>query len=933
MIIRFATSHTVALVCLVNICFNDNSVAWPVAPEMSSWSGPIGFEYVGGTASNFPMSGGPDSGAPEIAMISEIGFSGDSLAVTGRGFEDVVFKLWNGDQTTSVIPITTGYVEVDAGADRAALTLPAGLPKSTYFIWPTKVVGDTELVGTPIRVNAPQVTWSYPSEIRRIGSTAGINLKVFGRNLAKPGRRTYAVIEGGSTFLLNALPSTDPILPVSAPGEVEARVEPYHLDITLPDLNPGTYQLRVYSGGGGKFGWSEPFPIKVVSATAVNNGHYFVSSYYAAANDGVDDTQQLQNAIDAAFSAGGGTVRLHAGEYNISYPLQLKQGVTIDGVGVATYNPETRSVDVNTSNTLIRFKATTPHPNPPASLIEITGADCGIRELTLLNDNTGHDQSVVKISGENARRIKIRDTIFVVHDKRRWRENQTINAGIPAPYEDTYLPYNTTLLDNGFIDDGALWVDTYGPVDLSVSTCKFYTPGPGIQLGQLQPSWNSMEQHLPSTDSVEIVNCTFRGTYAGEPNRQKNASASGRAVGVFLANAKRVSVQGCDFAGVAKTQRAIMCRTLLAFNSANRFFQFAHNYSENVGSHPSAVNMDANQGEQYLFHWRHPFSGIFFVTSAGSDFVRVRINYIDEDPDEDDPHYFRDHVNSRILSGVGERVGQDYHWIAFISKGKGAGQYREIVSKEPYSTYAMRLNLDRPWRVVPDATSRINVIPAYRDLVLYNNYLDGGPGDPTHKIHGPTLYFEAFGNHMVKNTIKRVTAGVIFASRYRSPSAWNYALENIIEDIVDGYTGDTAKEPCALNDQIYQTTPEWPAEENPATYDIGQVWYSVGNVFRGNICNEVINGITVRARYTGRARTNIPNPVEHVGAGMMLNIIEKNTIDAVRGMTFSLPVNGAYVNNNTIIASEGDYFQDVIGEDGGPGIIIIDGVPWEPGIP
>ena len=179
------------------------------------------------------------------------------------------------------------------------------------------------------------------------------------------------------------------------------------------------------------------------------------------------------------------------------------------------------------------------------------------------------------------------------------------------------------------------------------------------------------------------------------------------------------------------------------------------------------------------------------------------------------------------------KSGQNRHWIAFISQGRGAGQYREVKAQENYSYYAKKLTVDRPWRIIPDSTSRINLLPAYRDIAIYHNSIDGGVGDPTHKIHGPTFYFEAFGNHVAKNTIRNVTAGIIFASRYRCPTAWNFALDNKIEDIVDGYTGDTATEPVALNDQFYQTETAWPPLNDPVNYSIGQVWYTVGNVFRG----------------------------------------------------------------------------------------------------
>ncbi len=163
---------------------------WPSSPDETRWIGPSGFDYVGGTASNFPMVVAAGAGAPEIATMSEIGFSGDSVAVTGEGFSGAEFKVWSGDQTAALVDIDEKHVEVTPGADRAVLTLPSGLPKSTYFVWATKPDGSGgESKGAPIRVNAPAVTWTFPTSVQRIGSTSGSLLRLFGRNLSKPGIR------------------------------------------------------------------------------------------------------------------------------------------------------------------------------------------------------------------------------------------------------------------------------------------------------------------------------------------------------------------------------------------------------------------------------------------------------------------------------------------------------------------------------------------------------------------------------------------------------------------------------------------------------------------------------------------------------------------------------------------------------------------------
>jgi polygalacturonase len=56
----------------------------------------------------------------------------------------------------------------------------------------------------------------------------------------------------------------------------------------------------------------------------------------AAANGATDDTSAIQNAIDAAASAGGGVVTLGAGTFLINGHLVMKSNVKLAGVGPAT---------------------------------------------------------------------------------------------------------------------------------------------------------------------------------------------------------------------------------------------------------------------------------------------------------------------------------------------------------------------------------------------------------------------------------------------------------------------------------------------------------------------------------------------------------------------------------------------------------------------
>ena len=59
-----------------------------------------------------------------------------------------------------------------------------------------------------------------------------------------------------------------------------------------------------------------------------------VDDFNAVGNGAVDDGPAIQNAIDAAFNDGGGTVLVPRGKYKITSTLQLKDNVTLKGIGV-----------------------------------------------------------------------------------------------------------------------------------------------------------------------------------------------------------------------------------------------------------------------------------------------------------------------------------------------------------------------------------------------------------------------------------------------------------------------------------------------------------------------------------------------------------------------------------------------------------------------
>jgi len=112
----------------------------------------------------------------------------------------------------------------------------------------------------------------------------------------------------------------------------------------------GTYDVKV-SGTNVPYTytWSA---IDILSSDAsAENSIYNVKDYGAKGDGSTDDTTSIQNAINAADSAGGGIVFLPQGTYNITSTLSLKSGIAFVGAGqgavTLNYSGNSVAIDIN----------------------------------------------------------------------------------------------------------------------------------------------------------------------------------------------------------------------------------------------------------------------------------------------------------------------------------------------------------------------------------------------------------------------------------------------------------------------------------------------------------------------------------------------------------------------------------------------------------
>lgn len=123
---------------------------------------------------------------------------------------------------------------------------------------------------------------------------------------------------------------------------------------------------------------------------------------YSAVGDGIaDDTTPIQNAINAAFSAGGGRVYLRSGTYKLTSALTMKRRVYLMGDGIAAGQSGVA--------TILFQSSTTAH-----AITAVDQQDMTIEDLTIAGPGSGSGNGInltrstnPDISGLTFRRIQV----------------------------------------------------------------------------------------------------------------------------------------------------------------------------------------------------------------------------------------------------------------------------------------------------------------------------------------------------------------------------------------------------------------------------------------------------------------------------------------------------------------------------------------------
>lgn len=263
-----------------------------------------------------PPAFGVTQSAPEIAGSSKAADRDEIVSMTGVDLEgSSKFRIFSQAPSAAKGQVSVvGSLRADSTA--ATLLLPNALPAwSMYLVWPDR----DGKIGQPVAVNRTDAWWLGPEK-----GTVGSLVSVYGRNLAR----------GNGTSLSYVY-----IKPAGSKGAYvkPVAVNPFKVDFSIPDMPAGSYEVWVHNSHGGRFGWSGPLKLDVLSRSqwADQQKNVLDVKRFGAAGDGTtDDTAAIQKALKAAGTAAPASIYFPTGTYIVRSPLTAPNNVAWTGDGM-----------------------------------------------------------------------------------------------------------------------------------------------------------------------------------------------------------------------------------------------------------------------------------------------------------------------------------------------------------------------------------------------------------------------------------------------------------------------------------------------------------------------------------------------------------------------------------------------------------------------
>ena len=843
-------------------------------PDFSSYFAPHGvvtkIKVPGG--SKLPAIGAKaGSNVPVISEFSDLTYGDETIAITGDNLAGATLTVWAEGILKDVTPLRTDNSKMQ-------VVLPKEAGKSMMIIWPKNKNG----VGTPVRVNAPEVWWTN-AEVKT-GSKLWDSFQVL-----HPEDEDKEICLYGSALSLEG--KTPLVLAVHENGKQETLevkdANPYQIRVSYPkSLTEGKRcKIYVHNGTGGAYGWSDAVFFNVEKKTTSEEKklkEFKVDDFGAKVNDGQDDSVAINKALAEAAKEGGGIVRFGKGEYNINSTIKISdeypKGLVFCGVGEGKYDfksslapSEYEMRGVSGTYTIIRFVDPS---SIPTYMLHVDGNNVSVRDMTINGGEDGvHNKFNVFVHGENIAFNKVR---FIKSDVRDFTQNSSADL------------VSTTNLE----------IDNYSK-NITVKDCEFHSKSSGISIANIEGIWPwGYFDGERTVKNVLVDGCDFYGytsPYKSPKGKRPRGDEGMASHGITAINLDGGVFTNNTFQGYDRENLKLLVRGF-CFGLPTKHTYVANNTFKNVGNYPGS-GYDTNSGEQILYHGQDAIGSIFEVVETKGNDLTITTEGIEmvKNGQLIKPADTTTNAGSTVPEGFDLGAGG----AVFICSGKGAGQVRNVTAYD-YGDDTITFTLDEPFAIDPDSTSIVTLTAPFMENIIYNNSI--GNDKPTLsfslKTGGVLMFYQSCDTIIANNDIHNMSFGVSLNSTFKMPTYWTTVRDNVLSGITEinkdaMQGGDTTLDAAFFCDSVRGNAGE------SAGWDKYNVWYALGNVFRNNKCS---NGDVAGELVTNRWNLTNPGLNEYFGEekGNTMSIYENNTFnDVAQGITIGNPAYWSLIRNNT----------------------------------
>lgn len=648
-------------------------------------------------------------------------------------------------------------VKVQAGPGAPSATVPTfqACDNSLKFELPASIAPGVFSVdyggAKPFWLNRPELWFLQPTELRpgldRNQAPPGMMVQIIGKNFLLPGdkgRPKVALVCKGKSLELTP-----------------EKAEKFSLLVNLPaDLAEGAYELRVSNGTGGDAGWGEPLSIEIRKPEVWPDTVFDVKQFGAKGDDVADDTQPIREALAAAAKNGGGVVFLPWGTYRLSDWIHVPERTTLRGAG--------------RDATVLKWPVDEPQKVTDFTRAAIyTGNSCAVEDLTIIvrkvqcavldltrevwNRRTVPPELAphVRPYGMNRdkffRRLRLQHWLLVGHPEYVLQPPKPPEGAKPDPAAP--LDPEKIALARKYAGAEA---DNFDGADLrnfEVSDCEFQ--------GGHQRFYNVTNGRIVRNSFTSTLGyCyTLLGGGAIDVVCEGNTIAGSSSWGWGWNGMQRVYSAHNKSFNLVRGEREAMTLDISALPTARPYWHYWGTPVE-VGTDPQKPTLrfpapsEPANADGFRTGWTPGcFRGgtvtLYAYASGGTG--NVRRNIIDNTEDtlvldqpfkpaltttyekgylEVAPRHAAAHGGTTAWVGHVDNIqpqaftARGARWVpdefigmaAVIIDGRGAGQYRLLKSNTEDKAV-----LDRPWDVLPDATSVVGVWSLMRHMIVYDS--------------------------------------------------------------------------------------------------------------------------------------------------------------------------------------------------------------------